>query len=159
MVRTIKVVGVSGCGKSTLLRLFMEKHPGFSSMSYGEFLAKYGKNSDEQWQKMLAQNENIVIIDDHLEWGDRDFVSLYRKENTLAILLITADPQNILSRRMADQTRLRDLDIETLEKEQEVSRRRAFHIADRLAIPIYELHDASIDESVSTLEQIIHEVG
>lgn len=159
VVKTIKVVGISGSGKTTLIQRFLIKNPSFSSMSYGDFLVQYGEEADRRWNDTLEKKDGTVIIDDHLEWGDRDFVSLYKAEGTQAILLITAGHENIIRRRSSDVTRERSLDEKTIVAEQAIATRRAHNIAQQLCIPLYLLHDATIDESCVMLEQVVREVG
>lgn len=159
MFRTIKIVGVSGCGKTTLIQEFTKKNSQCSYMSFGEFMSLYGALANEEWNRQLKQRFGTVFIDDHLEWGDRDFVSLYRSENTLAILLITADINEIVSRRRNDRNRSRELMSSTIEREQRVSAERACSIAYSLGIPIREVHNASVNEAVVALEVLLSLVG
>jgi len=159
MFQTIKVVGVSGCGKTTLIREFIKKYPQYSHMSFGEFIGLYGTRADKEWDRQLKQYLGIVLIDDHLEWGDRNFVSLYRSEHTLAILLITADINEIISRRRNDRNKVRDLMPHTIENEQRLSIERSYSIAYSLNIPIYKLHTTSINEAIMGLEALLLRVG
>jgi len=155
MIQTIKIVGVSGSGKSTLIREFMKKHPNFLHMSFGQFMNLYGSQAEERWNEQLKEHSGIVLIDDHLEWGHRDFVSLYKRENTLAILIITADIDKIYYRRKKDQDRIRDMKKATIDYEQKTSTRRALYVANSLNIPVCRVHSASVVEAVEALENLV----
>jgi len=158
-VKTLKVVGISGVGKTTLMALFVNKNPCCSALSYGEYLARYEGEADKYWAIDLASARGLVVIGDHLEWGDKDFVAIYRAEETRGILLLTVTPHELVERRKRDTARNRSLDALGIIAEQALSEDRARHIARELSIPIRSLHDATTLESYAALTALAQEVG
>jgi len=155
LFKTIKVVGVSGVGKTTLIKEFLSSNPEFKTLSYGWFLEQYGDHADNKWQEAIQQTNGTIIIDEHLEWGDRDFILLYKEERTVVIVLLIVTPDNLILRRVSDVSRKRPIDVEGVIKEQEITIERALYIAKELKIPLYVLYDATIEESLSVLKKAV----
>jgi adenylate kinase len=155
MPRSIKIVGISGAGKTTLIKRFLEKNTGYDSMSFGDFLARHRNQADAEWEKCLLQSTSVILIDDHLEWGERDFISLYKAEGTMAILLIWVTPQRLMERRQRDATRIRSTEVDLIEREQLITQNRARLIASTLNISLRETIDATIEENIAALNALI----
>lgn len=158
MPYTVKVVGVSGSGKSTLVKKVIARNQTCCAMSYGLFLKKYGADADKRWREELDKADRLVIIDDHLEWGERDFISLYREEKTAAILMLFLSPEKLAFQISTDTSRRRAIDMKTLLKEQDIVHERARYITKALRIPLHVLRDATIEEACAMLERVVKEV-
>ena len=156
---TIKIAGLSGSGKSTLIRAYTRQHPLTASMSYGEFLAAHGPNATALWQRYLENQRGLVLMDEHLEYGDADLMETYVRENTRGIFMLAPTVASVLERRRGDSTRVREHDPAIAEKESAKSMERAASLAAQLLIPLHVLRDTTVTDSLVALERFITCVG
>ena len=148
---SVKIVGVSGIGKTSLIKKVLANMDNVSHICFSEYLNKFGYLAQEKMSLTLDNANGIVLMDEHLEIGDDDLFELYKKENTIGIFIIEADPQDILKRRIKDKTRIRCQDDKKIEKEQNFSRIRATKIALHLSIPLVIARGGSLNENLSML--------
>ncbi len=158
-MKTIKIVGISGVGKTTLIEMFIAENPACSTMNYGDYLVRYGDSADKRWASNLMLAQGLVLIADHLEFGDRDFAALYRAEETRGILLLTVTPEELLKRRKQDLTKKRSQEMSGVTAEQMKAEKRARGIAQELCIPLRSLRDATLLDSYRALRELVRNVG
>lgn len=158
-MHTLKIVGIPGVGKTMLIMKLLKRWPYLSYLSYGEYLKLYGpKNVDAACRIFLSEQQGLVLMDEHLEIGDRDLIDSYREENTCGIFLLEVSPQHLVKRRICDTTRQRDTNEQKIITDHHKSKERAFYLAHALNIPIHSVMDASLDESIRILEEFISRV-
>ncbi len=155
MPTTIKIAGLSGAGKSTLIRAYTREHPDVAAMSYGEFLARHGARADDEWRQYLNGRRGLVLMDEHLEYGDRDLAETYIHERTAGIFALDPPIVALLERRRRDATRARDLDAALAEREAAKSTARAASLSEQLSIPLCVVRNMTIAESLAELERFI----
>lgn len=159
-IRTMKIVGISGAGKSTLLKRAKERNPALVHISYGELYRQYGENqADIIYLRLLSGAEGMVLVDEHLEFGEYDWAASYRRENTVGILFLEVDPAEIYQRRLHDATRDRPLDMAAIVAEQAKARTIAAQLSATLRIPLVVVSDASVEEEVLILERFMEELS
>lgn len=156
---TIKIIGISGVGKTTLAKLFLHKRPDIARMSFGEFLYEYenDESAREEWGKFLSRQENLVLIEEHLEIGEDNLADIYMRENTKAIFLIEPSLKTVIRRRERD-IRQRPNDQQQIVADMQKSRRRAVILARKLNVPLIIAKDEEIEKSIERLSQIIDQV-
>ena len=157
---SIKITGVSGVGKTTLAKLFVHKRPDIVRMSFGEFLYEYNNDearAKEEWESFIAKQNNLVLIEEHLEIGKNDLIDTYVRENTKAIFLIEPSVETVLQRRKRDM-RQRDSNADEILEDIQKSRRRAVALAKTLHIPLVLAEDENIEQSIIHLSELIARV-
>lgn len=158
-MRSIKIAGISGIGKTTLIRAFSAKHPETQALSYGEFVAAHDVGAVQAWRDRCEKLDGLVLMDEHLEFGDGDFDDSYRRENTVGIVLLAAPLEVLLERRRRDAARNRADDAAAAVRDHVLSEDRAFRLARRLSIPLLSLEHLNLDVSLDSLERFVAGAG
>lgn len=154
-MKSIKVIGLSGSGKSTLIGAISKARAGIVPVTYSDYLRRYGREADAALRHTYVQANDLIIADDHLEFGCPNLESIYYRENTVAIVALESSVDRLLQQRLMDSTRIRSCDRGIIELQSECSRSNAYRLATELGIPLLLLRDATINESLSALDSII----
>ena len=185
----VALTGVPGVGKTSVTSEAMKRvDVDFNLINYGDFMFKCAKKRDlvnhrdemrelnkevqKEVQKDAAEeihklnNESPVILDTHctiktptgylpgmpkwvLERIDPDY-----------IVIVEADPSEILVRRMKDRNRFRDIESEELiESHQDINRAIAmsYSAISGSLVKIIKNHDGALEDAVDELKEILSE--
>lgn len=110
------------------------------------------------------QRDNIVLVDTHLfirtpegYWPGLPFDVLKALSPT-HLILVLADPQEILNRRVKDETRKRDIiSLEDVQNEIEIARRMlsAASLVSGAAMMEVQNHDGKVEEAAQSLAKVL----
>jgi len=186
--KTVIIVGVPGVGKSTIISnatsTLQKKGTRLSTVVFGSVMfeeaKKLGiKNRDQirnqtidvqqRLQNMAAdhitsRNDLIVVVDTHLFIKTQSGyypglpMNLILKLNPERLILITANPEEILNRRKNDSTRTRDLiSDDEIKRDIEVSLSMISSLSILTGAPfeIIHNHDNMIDSATSLLVELL----
>lgn len=151
---SIKIVGISGSGKTTLINSI--KNIPFHHMCYSYYLKQYNDKADEEWDENLAKTKDLILIDEHLEIGERDLFEQYKKENTTGIIFIEVTYEELRKRINGDINRKRpEITSKNIETQQSKARNKAFSLAKKLKIPFVVIRDKNLDDSIKLASKFI----
>lgn len=186
--KTVIIVGVPGVGKSTIISkatsTLRKKGTRLSTVVFGSVMfeeaKKLGINNRDQirnqtidvqqrLQNMAADhitslNDLIVVVDTHLFIKTQSGyypglpMNLILKLNPERLILITANPEEILNRRKNDSTRTRDLiSDDEIKRDIEVSLSMISSLSILTGAPfeIIHNHDNMIDSATSLLVELL----
>lgn len=186
--KTVIIVGVPGVGKSTIISkatsTLRKKGTRLSTVVFGSVMfeeaKKLGINNRDQirnqtidvqqrLQNMAADhitslNDLIVVVDTHLFIKTQSGyypglpMNLILKLNPERLILITANPEEILNRRKNDSTRTRDLiSDDEIKRDMEVSLSMISSLSILTGAPfeIIHNHDHMIDSTTSLLVELL----
>lgn len=186
--KTVIIVGVPGVGKSTIISkatsTLRKKGTRLSTVVFGSVMfeeaKKLGINNRDQirnqtidvqqrLQNMAADhitslNDLIVVVDTHLFIKTQSGyypglpMNLILKLNPERLILITANPEEILNRRKNDSTRTRDLiSDDEIKRDIEVSLSMISSLSILTGAPfeIIHNHDHMIDSTTSLLVELL----
>ena len=179
------VMGVPGAGKTTVLEKFIENNPEWEIVNYGTLMfniAKlYGINDRDEMRKSpieiqkkiqeevanklseISKNKN-KILDTHAAIKTPSGYLPGLPEKTLkkmkvdGLILITADPDEILSRRRKDKTRKRDEEGENQLKEHisiNINMCSTYSVITGAPFKIINNKEGKIKETVEHLENVL----
>lgn len=154
-MKSIKIVGLSGVGKSTLIHAAQQARADITHIGFSDMRTRFGAVADKAWDACFRAASGVVLVDDHLEYGQGGLADKYRRENTSGILMLDCPLEILLSRRSADQTRRRDTTIALAEHERWLLHHRAEELANELRIPLLRLQGTCLQESFSALDSLI----
>jgi adenylate kinase len=146
----VVVVGIPGVGKSTVVDKLISNYPGARLLNFGTFMfeeavaRKWVKDRDQmrkmpvekqkQLQKAAAvtisrSKAKVAVVDTHLFirthegfWPGLPF-DVVRALRPTHLVLVEAAPQEIMTRRSADKTRIRDkITVEGMREELQLAR-------------------------------------
>jgi len=180
------LTGIPGSGSTTVLKNTLEK-VNFLHLNYGDIMAKIAKDEGivesrddirklsptvqrriqkeaAKFIKEKSENENI-IVDTHCtiktpsgflpglpEW-------VLKELNPDTFILIEANPDEIMLRRLSDESRVRDMEkYPEIALHQEINRSAALSYATLTGatVKILENHDDTLDEVVSQLVDVLN---
>ena len=186
--KTVIIVGVPGVGKSTIVTNVTEtlrnKGTSVKTVVFGSIMfeeaRKLGINDRDELRKLTIDvqeklqnraaehisslNDSIVFVDTHLFIKTQSGyypglpMNLILKMNPQKLILITANPDEILNRRKKDTTRTRDLiSDEEINRDIQVSLSMISSLSILTGAPfeiIYN-HDDMIDSATSQLVELL----
>jgi adenylate kinase len=186
--KTVIIVGVPGVGKSTIVTNVTEtlrnKGTSVKTVVFGSIMfeeaKKLGINDRDELRKLTIDvqeklqnraaehisslNDSIVFVDTHLFIKTQSGyypglpMNLILKMNPQKLILITANPDEILNRRKKDTTRTRDLiSDEEINRDIQVSLSMISSLSILTGAPfeiIYN-HDDMIDSATSQLVELL----
>ena len=186
--KTVIIVGVPGVGKSTIVTSATEtlrnKGTSVKTVVFGSIMfeeaKKLGINDRDELRKLTIDvqeklqnraaehisslNDSIVFVDTHLFIKTQSGyypglpMNLILKMNPQKLILITANPDEILNRRKKDTTRTRDLiSDEEINRDIQVSLSMISSLSILTGAPfeiIYN-HDDMIDSATSQLVELL----
>ncbi|MGE5684568.1 MAG: adenylate kinase [Nitrososphaerota archaeon] len=186
--KTVIIVGVPGVGKSTIVTSATEtlrnKGTSVKTVVFGSIMfeeaRKLGINDRDELRKLTIDvqeklqnraaehisslNDSIVFVDTHLFIKTQSGyypglpMNLILKMNPQKLILITANPDEILNRRKKDTTRTRDLiSDEEINRDIQVSLSMISSLSILTGAPfeiIYN-HDDMIDSATSQLVELL----
>ncbi|MGH3975745.1 MAG: AAA family ATPase [Pseudonocardiaceae bacterium] len=186
-MRSVLITGVQGVGKSTVSQLAAQAL-GMQSWDYADLmlrvaeglrdkdeigdlsreernqiylrvdtlLAEYFMPGDGRNECVLLEN-HLSILDDHgIRTFSHDAIPRY---NPVALVIIEAEPQQIIERRRTDARRSRHLGtIEEITKQQTTNRREASLIRQRFGLPAAYIQNTGPDLTGSQLATWIAQV-
>jgi adenylate kinase len=186
--KTVIIVGVPGVGKSTIISnatsTLRKKGTRLSTVVFGSVMfeeaKKLGINDRDQIRKLTVDvqqrlqnmtadhitslNDLLVIVDTHLFIKTQSGyypglpMNLILKLNPERLILITANPEEILNRRKNDSTRTRDLiSDDEIKRDIEVSLSMISSLSILTGAPfeIIHNHDNMIDSATSLLVELL----
>jgi adenylate kinase len=186
--KTVIIVGVPGVGKSTIISnatsTLLKKGTHLSTVVFGSVMfeesKKLGINNRDQIRKLTVDvqqrlqnmavdhitrlNDLLVIVDTHLFIKTQSGyypglpMNLILKLNPERLILITANPEEILNRRKNDSTRTRDLiSDDEIKRDIEVSLSMISSLSILTGAPfeIIHNHDNTIDSATSLLVELL----
>jgi adenylate kinase len=186
--KTVIIVGVPGVGKSTIISnatsTLQKKGTRLSTVVFGSVMfdeaKKLGINDRDQIRKQTVDvqqrlqnmtadhitslNDLLVIVDTHLFIKTQSGyypglpMNLILKLNPERLILITANPEEILNRRKNDSTRTRDLiSDDEIKRDIEVSLSMISSLSILTGAPfeIIHNHDNMIDSATSLLVELL----
>jgi adenylate kinase len=186
--KTVIIVGVPGVGKSTIISnatsTLQKKGTRLSTVVFGSVMfeeaKKLGINDRDQIRKLTVDvqqrlqnmtadhitslNDLLVIVDTHLFIKTQSGyypglpMNLILKLNPERLILITANPEEILNRRKNDSTRTRDLiSDDEIKRDIEVSLSMISSLSILTGAPfeIIHNHDNMIDSATSLLVELL----
>lgn len=186
--KTVIIVGVPGVGKSTIVtnatRTLQNKGTSVKTVVFGSIMLeeakKLGINDRDELRKLKIDvqeklqnravehlsslNDSIVFVDTHLFIKTQSGyypglpMNLILKMNPQKLILITANPDEILNRRKKDTTRTRDLiSDDEINRDIQVSLSMISSLSILTGAPfeiIYN-HDDMIDSATSQLVELL----
>ncbi len=186
--KTVIIVGVPGVGKSTIISnatsTLQKKGTPLSTVVFGSVMfeeaKKLGINNRDQIRKLtvdvqqrlqnmaadhiISLNDLLVIVDTHLFIKTQSGyypglpMNLILNLNPERLILITANPEEILNRRNNDSTRTRDLiSDDEIKRDIEVSLSMISSLSILTGAPfeIIHNHDNMIDSATSLLVELL----
>jgi adenylate kinase len=186
--KTVIIVGVPGVGKSTIISnatsTLQKKGTTLSTVVFGSVMfeeaKKLGINNRDQIRKLTVDvqqrlqnmaadhitslHDLLVIVDTHLFIKTQSGyypglpMNLILKLNPERLILITANPEEILNRRKNDSTRTRDLisdDEIKMDIEVSLSMISSLSILTGAPFEIIHNHDNMIDSATSLLVELL----
>lgn len=186
--KTVIIVGVPGVGKSTIISnatsTLQKKGTRLSTVVFGSVMfeeaKKLGINDRDQIRKLTVDaqqrlqnlvadhitglNDLIVVVDTHLFIKTQSGyypglpMNLILNLNPERLILITANPEEILHRRKNDSTRTRDLiSDDEIKRDIEVSLSMISSLSILTGAPfeIIHNHDNMIDSATSLLVELL----
>jgi adenylate kinase len=186
--KTVIIVGVPGVGKSTIISnatsTLQKKGTRLSTVVFGSVMfeeaKKLGINDRDQIRKLTVDvqqrlqnmaadhitslNDLLVIVDTHLFIKTQSGyypglpMNLILKLNPERLILITANPEEILNRRKNDSTRTRELiSDDEIKRDIEVSLSMISSLSILTGAPfeIIHNHDNMIDSATSLLVELL----
>lgn len=155
-IKTLRIIGVSGVGKTTLIESLIKKYPELVHASYGDFFRKYGSGlANIKLREFMFSKEGLVLLDEHLEFGDEDLSKAYFEEKTVGLFLMEVTPDELLMRRKSDLKRERSLNKDEIILEQIKSRDRSVCLAKKLNLPLELVLNGKLEENLFLLELFI----
>lgn len=184
--KIIAITGTPGAGKTTVLENALDKlGEDVKIINYADMMLEAGKDmgvgsdhdairklplgKQRELQERAAKNiadcaEGVVIVDTHStvrtpsgylpglpEW-------VVRALKPQVILLVEANPEEIVGRRTNDPTRKRDAEaIEGIELHQQINRASALAAAELCgaAVKVIKNHDNGLDEASAELVELV----
>lgn len=174
-MRTIAHVGgIKGVGKTTVLKRFIEvSKSDFEYVNIGELMDEYAKtiygidfyrlkpeNRDEIRLRMndIIKSYGKVVLDSHYTVRENGKVVRVFPRYGLSIvdmyILLIASPESTFERRMRD-TRVRDLDLETIKEEARKEMDVYKEIVQLTKKQLYIVENVSVEQSVADLIGIL----
>lgn len=186
--KTVIIVGVPGVGKSTIISnatsTLQKKGTTLSTVVFGSVMfdeaKKLGINNRDQIRKLTVDvqqrlqnmaadhitslSDLLVVVDTHLFIKTQSGyypglpMNLILKLNPERLILITANPEEILNRRKNDGTRTRDLiSDDEIKRDIEVSLSMISSLSILTGAPfeIIHNHDNMIDSATSLLVELL----
>jgi adenylate kinase len=102
-------------------------------------------NVDEKWNEDLTKNRGLILIDEHLEIGEKDLLNQYLKEDTAGIIFIEVTHEELRKRIKGDITKKRsEITDEDIDGQQSIARNRSFFLAKRLNIPFVVIRNKKL---------------
>ncbi|ADP77675.1 Adenylate kinase [Methanothermus fervidus DSM 2088] len=187
-MKTVVITGVPGSGTTTVLKNAL-KNLNYVNVNYGDVMLEIAKEkklvedrdqirklpSDIQREiqkeaarkiRKIAEKEN-VIVDTHctIKTPTGFLPGLPKwvldELNPQLFILVEADPEEILVRRINDKSRSRDMEkINEIKLHQEMNRAAAmaYAVLTGASVKIIENHDEKLDEAVNELVNILEGV-
>jgi adenylate kinase len=187
-MKVVVVTGTPGAGKTTVLNGALERLKGFEIVNYGDEMLKVAEmeriveNRDEmrklnpeiqkKIQKLAAKSiaekaKNApTIVDTHCciktpkgylpglpKW-------VIEELNPSQIILVEADPEEIIMRRVEDTTRVRDEEhLADVEEHQLMNRATAmaYAVYTGATVKIIKNHNNKLDEAVKDMEEALRD--
>lgn len=170
MKKLIFLGGSKGVGKSSLARMISEERE-LEYINTGDRVRKYKSNFGKFFCRELINLDHDVLIDTHYAASSRqtpyDFLigldEKYLKSLRFSadyegkIILITADPQIILSRRKKDGDSRRSLELAQIIKENNFNDAYSKIYSSWLGLErnVFKNHFASLNEAMIQLRRIL----
>ncbi len=178
----IVVTGTPGAGKSTVLQGALEKTKGYFLVNYGDEMFAYAKKAgivkhrdelrkqppdvQKKIQKMAAKRianmarKNHVIVDTHCTIKTSDGylpglpVWVCQELKPDKIILVEADPKEIIGRRKKDVSRIRDAEAAyEIQEQQDMNRAAAvsYSVLSGAVVKIVKNRDKGLEEAVGAM--------
>ena len=136
-----------------------------ATSSYGQRLnglddGRKGALLDALMEKALSSGADVIIFDTHYVELDRlgrasRLIPAEHERLYSCHMLVEATAKEILSRRLNDASRTRNLDPRLIGKEIEAERATAMEIAARTGTPLYTINNISLTDAILTAKGLI----
>lgn len=178
MTRRVALLGLSGVGKSTLIGRLKERRPVLhlqaSALIKAEQAHREQQSEDSEslrlgavvdnqalmvaaFQRVAADNALPIVFDGHSVIDGRDGLveipsSVFAELEVDTIFYLSADPDTIAARRLADIARDRPIrDAKVLAEHQRVAYETARRIAEKIGCTFIPVADGDIDRIVAVI--------
>lgn len=121
-----------------------------------ELLAEYFMPGDGRSECVLLENHLSILDDYGIHTFSHDAIPRY---NPAALVIVEAEPQQIIERRRTDARRHRHLEsVEKIVKQQAINRREASLIRQRFGLPVANLQNTDPNLTGSELATLIAQI-
>jgi adenylate kinase len=186
-MKVVIVAGTPGAGKTTVLNGALEKlKEPYEIINYGDEMLRIAQEKkivnhrdemrkldpevQKEIQKLAAESiaekskQSQIIVDTHITVKTADGYLpglpkwVIEKLNPSQIIVVEADPDEIIIRRIKDTTRVRDTEyVQDIEEHQLINRATAMSYAvyTGATVKIIKNHDGKLEEAVKEMEKAL----